>query len=102
MAIVQTSMGQSPFEQPTYRQQSPGEKAKPEHVIPVVVRGAWFSREKNVNTFTEFDDKSMSTRGYLIDIKEEFHVNVIAHLHHQSSPTVIIRLLINPLSFVVF
>ncbi|XP_035710143.1 uncharacterized protein LOC110853068 isoform X2 [Folsomia candida] len=66
---------QSPFEVPTYRQYAPGERLKPEHVVPIVIRGAWFSREKNVNTFTEFDDKSMSSRGILVDLKEEFHVN---------------------------
>jgi len=44
-------------------------------MIPVVIRGAWFSRETNVNTYTEFDDKTMSGRGYLVDIKNELHVN---------------------------
>lgn len=43
--------------------------------IPIVIRGAWFSREKNVNTFTEFDDRTMRGRGYLVDVRETHHVN---------------------------
>ena len=44
-------------------------------MIPQVIRGAWFSREKNVNTYTEFDDRRMTGRGYLVDVIEEHHVN---------------------------
>ncbi|ODM98595.1 hypothetical protein Ocin01_08083 [Orchesella cincta] len=48
---------------------------KKDAMIPLVIRGAWFSREKNINTYTEFDDRKMSNRGFLVDVIEEHHVN---------------------------
>ncbi|CAL8093357.1 unnamed protein product [Orchesella dallaii] len=48
---------------------------KKDPMIPLVIRGAWFSRENNVNTLTEFDDRRMTHRGYLVEVIEEHHVN---------------------------
>jgi hypothetical protein len=88
LAIVHPSLSQNPFDTTSPRIPPPKSlqpfqnsfnditsRDKPEPVVPLVVRGAWFSRETNVNTFTEFDDKTMSGRGYLVEIKEEYNVN---------------------------
>ncbi|XP_076035609.1 protein undicht isoform X2 [Oratosquilla oratoria] len=37
-------------------------------MIPLVVRGAWFSFEKGKNTVTDIDDGSMSERGVCVDM----------------------------------
>lgn len=69
IAILNLSSCQPPF------LSSPRRPNQPEPMIPQVIRGAWFSREKNVNTLTEFDDRKMTNRGYLVDMIEEHHVN---------------------------
>jgi len=48
---------------------------KKEVQIPMVMRGQWFSREKNVNTYTTFDANTMTGRGYLVNISNAHNVN---------------------------
>ncbi|CAG7817721.1 unnamed protein product, partial [Allacma fusca] len=43
--------------------------------IPHKIRGSWYSREKNVDTYTTFDSGSMTNRGYCIAKREEYYVN---------------------------
>jgi hypothetical protein len=68
-AILLSSPGESQF---------PGngrDRNRVDVTVPYVIRGQWFSREKNVNTYTTFDGNTMSGRGYLVEIGQEFHVN---------------------------
>ncbi|XP_023246365.1 uncharacterized protein LOC106640859 [Copidosoma floridanum] len=43
--------------------------------IPLIIRGAWSSWENGQPTLTEINAETMTSRGYCVDMKEEYHVN---------------------------
>lgn len=50
-------------------------------VIPSIIRGQWFSWEQRP-VQTEFDDKSMTSRGECIDVKDDYHTNYTFVFRH--------------------
>ena len=66
--------------------------------IPKTVRGAWFSREDNIDTITKFDADSMSGRGRCVDSKVEFHTNHTFIFQHQDNCFYCVRIIVRTIN----